>query len=139
MTDPRPAGSSLGMTYIFAKTIVHDLEAMASFYEKVLGLIPFNRHQDQMFGRAIDEITYQASYAGGPALTLIKFLDTESPAGGEAVQGFMTADLDAVVERAIANGGTVPDPIRDIPEFNLRVAFILDPEGHINEVIQMNG
>ena len=32
MTDPRPAGSNFGMTYMFAKTFVADLEAMASFY-----------------------------------------------------------------------------------------------------------
>ncbi len=138
MTDIRPAGSRHGMTYIFSKTFVHDLGAMAAFYEEVLGLVPFNRHQDQMFGRRIEEITYQASYPGGPALTLIQFLDSEAPATGEAVQGFMTADLEGVVERAKSAGGSVPDPIRHVPEFGLRVAFVIDPEGHLNEVIQMD-
>ena len=137
MSDPRPAGSNLGMTYIFAKTFVKDLEAMAHFYENVLGLIPFNRHKDAMFGRPIDEITFQSSYAGGPALTLIQYLDGAAPAAGEAVQGFMTDDLEAVVARTVSYGGAVPEPIREIPEFGLKVAFILDPEGHINEVIQM--
>jgi predicted enzyme related to lactoylglutathione lyase len=139
MSDIRPTGSNLGMTYIFAKTFVHDLDAMANFYQNVLGLIPNNRHQDQMFGRPIDEITFQASYSGGPALTLIKYLDSDGPLAGEAVQGFMTDDLEAVVERTLAHGGSVPEPIRDIPEFGLKVAFIIDPEGHINEVIQMTG
>lgn len=139
MSDPRPTGSNLGMTYIFAKTFVHDLDAMAQFYEKVFGLIPFNRHQDQMFGRPIDEISFQASYPGGPALTLIKYLDSDGPTAGEAVQGFMSDNLEAVVERALAQGGTAPDPIRAIPEFNIRVVFVLDPEGHVNEVIQMLG
>lgn len=138
MSDPRPTGSHLGMTYIFAKTFVHDLDAMAAFYEKVLGLVPLNRHQDVMFGRPIDEITFQSSYPGGPALTLIKYLDSEGPTAGEAVQGFMSDNLEAVVERALAHGGSAPDPIRAIPEFNLRVVFILDPEGHVNEVIQMD-
>jgi predicted enzyme related to lactoylglutathione lyase len=137
MSDPRPSGSNLGMTYIFAKTFVHDLDAMAQFYEAVFGLIPFGRHQDMMFGRAIDEITYQASYPGGPALTLISYCDSSLPLAGEAVQGFMTADLEAVVARAIELGGSVPEPIREVPGFNLRVAFVLDPEGHVNEVIQM--
>jgi predicted enzyme related to lactoylglutathione lyase len=139
MTDTRPSGSDLGMTYVFAKTFVHDLDAMASFYEKVLGLIPHNRHQDAMFGRAIDEITYQASYPGGPALTLIKYMDSKGPTAGEAVQGFMTDDLEGVVERAISAGGAVSEPIREIAEFGLKVAFVLDPEGHVNEVIQMLG
>ena len=137
MTDPRPAGTNLGMTYIFAKTFVHDLDAMAAFYEKVFGLIAFNRHQDRMLGRDVDEITYQASYPGGPALTLIKYLDSTGPSGNESVQGFMADDLEALVERATALGGSVPEPIRTITEFDLRVVFILDPEGHVNEVIQM--
>ena len=139
MTDTRPTGSNLGMAYVFAKTFVHDLDAMASFYEKVLGLIPLNHHQDTMFGRAIDEITYQASYPGGPAFTLITYVDSKGPIAGEAVQGFIAGDLEAVVERALTAGGTVPEPIRDVPEFGLKVVFVLDPEGHVNEVIQMLG
>jgi len=137
MSDQRPTGTNLGMTYIFAKTFVHDLEAMATFYEAVFGLVPFGRHKDAMLGREVDEITYQASYPGGPALTLIKYLDSTGPTAGEAVQGFMTEDLEAVVERALAHGGSAPDPIRSIPEFGIKVAFVLDPEGHVNEVIEM--
>lgn len=137
MENPRPTGTGLGMTYVFAKTFVHDLDAMAAFYEQVFGLVPFGRHQDEMLGRQVDEITYQASYPGGPALTLIKYLDSAGPTAGEAVQGFMSDDLEALVVRALSNGGTVPDPIKDIPEFNLKVVFVLDPEGHVNEVIQM--
>lgn len=137
MADPRPTGTGLGMTYIFAKTFVHDLDAMASFYEDVFGLVPYGRHQDEMLGRKIDEVTYQSSYPGGPALTLISYLDSTAPIAGEAVQGFMSDNLEAVVERALAHGGSVPDPIKDVPAYNLRVAFVLDPEGHVNEVIQM--
>lgn len=138
MEDPRPTGTGLGMTYIFAKNFVHDLDAMASFYEAVFGLIPFGRHQDRMLGRDVDEVTYQSSYPGGPALTLIKYLDSTGPVAGEAVQGFMSDNLEALVERALAYGGTVPDPIREVPGFGLRVVFVVDPEGHVNEVIQMN-
>lgn len=137
MAEQIAAASHHGMTYAFAKTFVHDLDAMAKFYEQVLGLVANNRHQDVMLGRKIDEITYRPSYPGGPALTLIKYLDSAGPAGGEAVQGFITQDLDATVERALAAGGSVPEPAREIPEFGIRVAFILDPEGHVNEVIQM--
>ena len=134
---PRATGSNFGVRYIFAKTFVHDLDAMAAFYERVLGVIPNNRHQSKMFGRAIDEITFQASYPGGPALTLIKYMDSTGPTAGEAVQGFVTDDLEGLVARAIAAGGTVPEPIREIPGFGIKVAFVLDPEGHVNEVIQM--
>ncbi|GAB3272614.1 VOC family protein [Parahaliea aestuarii] len=137
MTDPRPSGSRHGMLYSFAKTFVHDLDAMAAFYESVFGLIPFNRHQDAMFGREIDEITFQSSYPGGPALTLIKYLDSNEPSTGESVQGFVTEDLSALCERATQAGGTIPEPIREVAEFGIRVAFVVDPEGHVNEVVQM--
>jgi len=139
MSDPRPFGTTRATQYGFAKTFVHDLDAMASFYEDVLGLIPFNRHQDVMLGRQIDEITYQSTYQGGPALTLIKYMDSKGPQAGEAVQGFITEDLEALVERAKRAGGAVPEPIRTIADFGIKVAFVLDPEGHVNEVVQMLG
>lgn len=138
MADPRPTGSNFGMHYVFGKTIVQDLDAMAAFYEKVLGLIPFNRHQDVMFGRKIDEITYQSTYPGGPALTLLQYLDSKGPSLNESVQGFTTNDLEGVVARAKAHGGSVPEPIHRVEEFGLSVAFILDPEGHVNEVVQLD-
>lgn len=137
MNDPRPSGSNHGMTYLFAKTFVRDLEAMGAFYEAVLGVIPTFRHSDDMLGRRIDEIGYMASYPGGPSLTLISYADGDAPPAGEAVQGFTTTDLAAACERALAHGGTVPQPIREIPEFGIKMAFILDPEGHIIEVVEM--
>ena len=137
MTAQRPFGNSRGNQFGFSKTFVHDLDAMASFYENVFGMLPFNRHQDVMFGRQIDEITYQSTYPGGPALTLIKYMDSEGPSAGESVQGFITQNLEELIERAKAAGGTVPEAIRTIPEFGIKVAFVCDPEGHINEVVEM--
>ena len=137
MSDQRPFGTTRATHYSFSKTFVHDLDAMAAFYEEVFGLIPFNRHQDVMLGRAIDEITYQSTYQGGPALTLIKYMDSTVPAQGESVQGYITEDLEALVARAVAAGGKLPEPIRNMPEFGLKVAFVLDPEGHLNEVVEM--
>ena len=137
MTDYAKFGATGDVTYLFAKTFVHDLDAMATFYEAVFGLIPMQRHQDAMLGREIDEITYQATYQGGPSLTLISYMDSTGPSAGEAVQGFLTPDLAALCERANAAGGTVPDGIRDMPAMGLKVAFVKDPEGHLNEVVQM--
>jgi predicted enzyme related to lactoylglutathione lyase len=117
---------------------VHDLDAMAAFYEEVFGLIPFNRHQDVMLNRQIDEITYQATYPGGSSLTLIKYLDSTGPEVGNSVQGFTTTDLQALVRRAEAAGGRMPEPIRRIDEFKIHVVFVEDPEGHINEVVQLD-
>lgn len=139
MSNIRPYDSTRDAQYVFAKTFVQDLDAMASFYEEVFGLVPNNRHQDEMLGRKVDEITYKATSEGGPALTLIKYLDSTEATVGEAVQGFVTTDIEGLVERAAAAGGRIPDPIRRIEEFGIRVVFVLDPEGHVNEVIQMDG
>ena len=138
MTDYTTFGASGDVTYLFAKTFVHDLDAMASFYESVFGLISIQRHTDTMLGREIDEVSYQPTYQGGPSLTLIKYLDSTGPSTGESVQGFLTPDLAALCERATAAGGTVPEGIRAMPEMGLQVAFVLDPEGHLNEVVQLS-
>lgn len=137
MANARPFGATSDAQYGFSKVFVHDLDAMGAFYEKVFGLIPLNRHQDVMFGRKIDEITYQSTYQGGSSLTLIKYLDSKGPVAGESVQGFTTTDIEALVKRAQAAGGKIAEPIRHIAEFNLHVVFVLDPEGHVNEVVQL--
>jgi predicted enzyme related to lactoylglutathione lyase len=138
MAHVRPSGATRDAQYGFSKIFVHDLDAMAAFYQEVFGLIAFNRHQDEMLGRKIDEITYQATYPGGSSLTLIKYLDSKQPILGESVQGFTTTDIKALVRRAEAAGGRIPEPIRRIDEFNLHVVFVLDPEGHVNEVVQLD-
>jgi predicted enzyme related to lactoylglutathione lyase len=138
MADLRPSGATRDAQYGFSKVFVHDLDAMAAFYQEVFGLIPFNRHEDEMLGRRIDEITYQATQPGGGSLTLIRDLDSTGPVAGESVQGFTTTDIEALVRRATAAGGSIPAPIRRIDAFKLRVVFVLDPEGHQNEVVQLD-
>ena len=138
MPEARPHAATRDVQYGFSKVFVHDLEAMASFYEEVFGLVPNNRHQDEMLGRKIDEITYLATAPGGPSLTLIHYLDATGPASDESVQGFTTSDIEALVARAEAAGGRIPEPVRHIEEFGVRVVFVLDPEGHVNEVVQMD-
>ncbi len=138
MAEVRPFGATSDAQYVFSKIFVHDLDAMAAFYEAVFGLVQFNRHQDEMLGRAIDEISYQSTYAGGGSLTLIKYMDSTGPIVGESVQGFTTTDIKALAARARAAGGTIPEPIRRIDAFGLHVVFVLDPEGHLNEVVQLD-
>ncbi len=138
MADIRPSGTTRDAQYGFSKVFVHDLDGMAAFYQEVFGFIPFMRHKDIMLGRQIDEITYQATYPGGSSLTLIKYSDSTRPTAGESVQGFTTSDIEALVKRAKAAGGSLPEPIRRMDDMKLSVAFVLDPEGHVNEVVQLD-
>lgn len=138
MALTRPSGATRDAQYGFSKVLVHNLDKMATFYEEVFGLVPFGRHSDVMLGRKIDEVTYQATYPGGSSLTLIKYLDSTGPTGGESIQGFTTTDIKALVGRAEAMGGRIAEPIRRIEEFKLYVVFVLDPEGHLNEVVQLD-
>lgn len=138
MPEVRPHAATRDAHYAFSKVVVHRLDAMARFYEEVFGLVPFDRHEDEMFGRKIVEISYLSTMAGGGALTLIQYLDSEAPIAGESVQGFTTTDIEALVERARAAGGRIPEPIRRVEGFGLRVVFVLDPEGHVNEVVQLD-
>ena len=138
MADPRPNGATRDALYGFSKVFVRDLDAMGRFYEEVFGLIPRNRHEDVMLGRKIDEITYQATAPGAGSLTLIHYLDGNAPSAGESVQGFTTTDIEALVKRAERAGGRLAEPIRRIEGFGLVVGFVLDPEGHINEVVQFD-
>lgn len=114
MDQARPFGATGDAHYGFSKVFVHDLDAMHRFYTEVFGLVEMFRHDDRMFGREISEIGYQATYQGGPALTLIRYLDSTGPMAGESVQGFTTTDIEALAARARAAGATLPDPVRRI-------------------------
>lgn len=140
MSEPqqRPFGVTKDAMTVFCKVFVHDLPAMAAFYEDVFGLVRIFEHSDEMMGRMISEISFGAGYPGGTELTLIHYHDSTGPSTGESVVGFTTSDLDACVARAKAAGGRVHEPIKRIDEFGISVAFIMDPEGHVNEVVQLD-
>ena len=60
-----------------------------------------------------------------------------APRDQECILGFLTEDLDALVARIAANGGTLVGPIKSMPEHGIRVVFATDPEGHLSENVQM--
>ncbi len=134
----RAFGVSKDAMPVFCKVFVHDLKAMAAFYEEVFGLVPIFEHSDDMMGRMISEIGYGAGYPGGTELTLIQYHDSKAPIAGESVIGFTTTDLNACVARAKAAGGRVHEPIKRLDQFGISVTFIMDPEGHVNEVVQLD-
>ncbi|MCP1470470.1 putative enzyme related to lactoylglutathione lyase [Sphingobium sp. OAS761] len=135
-----PSGTELAH-FGFCKLRVNDLEKTAAFYRSVFGLADWKRvaHDNSATtGGPIDEITFRSTAAGGPSLTLLKTVDRPAPPIGEAVMGFITPDLAALLVRAKAAGGELARPIRDMPEHKVKVAFVKDNEGHLIEVVEMN-
>jgi lactoylglutathione lyase len=120
----------------FTKILVTDPDAQFAFYSSVLGMAEKYRVRHGEGDDALDEIIMTSAAGGDPTLVLLHYLNRPKPAPGEAVLGFSVPDLDATVRLAEAAGGTVAQPPRAMPEFGIRVAFVLDPEGHRLELIQ---
>lgn len=135
-----PSGTELAH-FGFCKLLVNDLEKTAAFYRTVFGLADWKRvaHDNSATtGGPIDEITFRSTAAGGPSLTLLKTMDRPAPPIGEAVMGFITSDLAALLDRAKASGGQLARPIRNMPEHKVKVAFVRDNEGHLIEVVELS-
>ncbi len=129
--------ASTGVSFNFAKLVVADLDRCAAFYGKVFKLDELARVEDAVNGRPIHEVMYKPTQEGGATFVLLAFKDAPKPAHGEAIIGFTVKDLDATLAEAVANGGQISDPIRDMPHMGIRVAFATDPEGHLIEIVQM--
>jgi predicted enzyme related to lactoylglutathione lyase len=126
--------------FAFTKLVVANLEEMAAFYCAAYGLRQVGRVRAEIGTDRIDEIMLGAGPEMAPgALVLLRFVDLPAPRDREALLGFTTDDLPALVERVCAAGGTVHAPPKEMPEMNLRVAFVRDPEGHLAELVQLLG
>jgi predicted enzyme related to lactoylglutathione lyase len=123
--------------FAFTKLVVADLEAAAAFYTAVFGMVEQGRVTATIADRVINEIMYEPTAPGAASFVLLQFEDRSAPATEELIVGFVTGDLDALVARAVANGGTVVDPIRAMPEHGIKVAFVADHEGHLIEVVEL--
>jgi len=84
-------------------------------------------------------MTTPARNASAANLILVSYPNRPRPAPGEAVTGFMVADLEAALEQSLAAGAIIETPVTEVPEHHLRLAFILDPQGHRVELLQRTG
>lgn len=123
----------------FTKLIVDDLETTAAFYKEVCGLTEMTRVSADMNERKIDEILFHPTADGGPTLVLWKWLDRTKLAVDEVILGFQTPDLAAFLDRAKAAGGRIISEIKKMPEHGVKVAFVVDPEDHLIEVVELLG
>ena len=124
--------------YAFTKIIVADLAAMERFYVEVLGLSVRTRIAVDKPGYAIRE-TVLVIGESETLLNLVQYLDRPCPLPGEAVVGLTVDDMDAVIAAATNASGSVITPPVDIPDHQLKVAYIADPEGHLLELLQPLG
>ena len=129
-----------GNAFTFTKLVVDDLEAMADYYCAVFGLHRGSRHRFErgVGGEPIDEISL-VERPGEPfgSLTLLRFLERAAGRADETILGFTTRDLDGIVERVRAAGGSTISPVKEMPEQGIRVVFARDAEGHLNEIVEM--
>ncbi|MEZ4334176.1 MAG: VOC family protein [Myxococcota bacterium] len=125
-------------TFGFTKLVVGDLEKMKAFYMNAYDLKQFDRIQADIGIDPIDEIMLGRDSGFGPgSLVLLRFTELAPPRPGAVILGFVTDDLQALLDRVVANGGRVHAAIKDIPEMKVRVAFAKDPEGNLAELVQM--
>jgi len=124
----------------FTKLVVDDLEAMADYYCAVFGLY---RGQRDAFDNGVEgEPIEELSLTPAPdvmhgQLVLLKFLERSPAKEDGTILGFTTADLTALVERVEQSGGTIVSPVKAFPDHGIRVVFARDPEGHLNELVEM--
>ena len=128
--------------FAFTKLVVADLEASAAFYTQVFGLHEQYRVTDEIGGRPMQEILFEATAPGGGSFVLLHFDDMPEPVAGSVIApsviaGFVTDEIDDVFTRAVAAGATVVDPVHDAPEHGVRVGFLTDPDGHLLEICQL--
>lgn len=125
---------------IFTKLVVDDLEAIADYYCSVFDL---HRGFHETFesgigGEPIEEIALTAAPGDRwGTLTLLKFLNRPAAKDDGAIIGFTTSDLEALLERVRLSGGQLVGEIKEMPRLGIRVAFTRDPEGHLNELVEL--
>jgi len=128
----------MNATFSFTKLVVNDLEKMSGYYQQVYGLKQFDRIQADIGIDPIDEIMLGVDSAYGPgSIMLLKFVDKPSPVPGAVILGFQTDDLEGLVDRVIACGGSLHAEIKESDAAPVRVAFTVDPEGNHAECVQL--
>jgi uncharacterized glyoxalase superfamily protein PhnB len=126
----------------FTKLIVDDEEAMAEYYHQVYGLNKLQRVASNgggggSIGPIREVIMGPGDAMSGESLVMFKIIDRPAPRDQEAILGFITEDLDALVERISAHGGTPLGEIKAMPEHGIRVVFSTDPEGRLSENVEL--
>ena len=121
-------------TFAFAKLIVSDLDGAVDFYARVLGLVVA---QTIEMDDLAERILAKPGQQGGSNLILYQHKDGRPLTLGDAhgPVGFYVRDVDATYAHALGQGAKGHREPFDTG--TLRVAFILDPEGHEIELVSV--
>ena len=131
-TSELASSAKLGFKFAFFKLIARDLERLVAFYTGAFGMEERNRIEGENFREVM-------LGTPGDAFTLVLFHYTD----GRAVDigsaygpvGFLTRDLDAALDYTTAHGATTVRGPTDAGQ--MRVCFVIDPEGHEIELLQL--
>lgn len=118
-------------TFAFFKVNVADMDVAARFYTETFGFTV----ADTIDLPSVEE--RMLTMPGGKfTLVLLRWKDGRAITVGNGFGpiGFMTRDVDAAYARALAHGATSSRAPTDLGP--MRLAFVLDPEGHEIEMIQ---
>ena len=126
-------------SFSFTKLIVDDEEAMAEYYHQVYGLNKLQRVHNEVggVGPLREVIMGPGDTVSSESLVMFKFLDRPAPRDQEVILGFITEDLDALMERVVAHGGALIGAVKSMPEHGVRVIFSTDPEGRLSENVEL--
>lgn len=125
--------------FAFTKIIVADLARMEAFYRQGLGFELVTRLSIDKSGWRLEESILARRGGDGCQLILVQYFDRPCPVAGEAVIGLYVRNIEALVASALAAGGSLPVPVRELPEQNLKLCYVHDPEGHAIELLEMLG
>lgn len=133
MTRQRPA------RFGFLKLVVRELQKEVSFYRAVFGCGEGQFIQGEIAGRPIEEIVLFAPNGEAEILILV-YKDGRGPPPEPSgvIAGIFTPDIEAFEQRVLDAGGRIAQPIGPIqlPTGASRLAFYVDPEGYLLEVIE---
>lgn len=136
MTGKAAATAAPSATFGFVKLVVRELEPMLTFYERVLGLVAAQTIDTP---EMTEKILRKPGQGAGAGLILYRHKDGREITLGNAYGpvGFYVRDVDAAYAHALAQGATAHRAPWDTG--NLRVAFVLDPEGREIELVSVRG
>lgn len=118
----------------FVKLNVDDLQAAVEFYAAAFGLVSV---QSIKTPDVLEEVLRKPGNETGPAIILLKHRDGRTLTRGDnwGPVGLYVRDTDAAYAHAVSKGAAPHRPPWDAG--TMRVAFVLDPEGHEIELISL--